>query len=69
MKEKDPIKALEILRDWNKDCSDALFQPLKHDWPELYKYIESIASLFVANQDIINEIIKEMKKQKRRKKK
>jgi len=24
MKEKDPIKALEILRDWNKLCSDSL---------------------------------------------
>ena len=67
MKEKDPIKALENLRNWNKDCSDKFFQPLKHDWPEFYELTKSIGSLFVTNQDTINEIIKEMKKLKRRK--
>lgn len=69
MKEKDPIKALENLRSWNKDCSDAFFRPLKHDWPEFYELTKSIGSLFVTNQDVINEIIKEMKKLKKRKKK
>ncbi len=68
MKEKDPIKALKILRDWNKQCSDTLFKPLEHEWPEFYKLTTSIGHLFVENQKIINEIIKEMKKQKRKKK-
>ena len=65
MKKKDPIKALKILRDWNKECSDKLFQPLKHDWPEFYGLTQSIGDLFVINQKTINEIIKELEKKKK----
>lgn len=68
MKIKDPIKALEILRDWNKDCSYALFKPLKHDWPEFYQLTKSIGSLFVENQKTLDAVIAELQKRKKNEK-
>lgn len=68
MKRKDPIKALEILRDWNKDCSYALFKPLKHDWPEFYKLATTIGDLFVMNQKSLDTVIAELQKRKKNEK-
>ena len=68
MKRKDPIKALEILRDWNKECADRLFKPLEHDWPQFYKLTQSIGDLFVMNQKTLDIIIAELQKRKKNEK-
>jgi len=67
MKKKDPIKDLEILRDWNKDIATSLLlKSLKDDWSGFYKLEKSYGKLFEMNQRKLDEIITEMKKLKKK---
>lgn len=42
-------------------------KPLKRDWPEFYKLAVEISGLFEINQKVLDGIIKEMKKLKKKK--
>lgn len=65
MKKRDPIKELEILRDYNQSCSE--MGPKNQDWPQFYTLIKSIGELFEKNVKTLDVIIKELEKQKKKK--
>jgi len=61
MKIQDPIKQLELLRDWNRSCSK-LETPLNKDWPQFYTLIKSVGDLFDNNVKTLDLIIIKLKK-------
>ena len=68
MKIQDPIKKLEILRDWNQSCSK--IKPTaenENTWPEFHSLMKSITELFEKNVERLDVIIVEFKKQKKKK--
>jgi len=68
LKKRDPIKKLEILRDWNQDCSK--IKPTaenENTWPEFHSLMKSISELFEKNVKTLDMIIMELEKQKKKK--
>ena len=61
MKIQDPIKQLELLRDWNQDCSK-LRPKNNKDWPEFYILMKSIDELFDKNVKTLDIVITKLKK-------
>lgn len=63
MKIQDPIKQLELLRDWNQSCSK--IEPNnnnKENWPQFCTLIKSFGDLFDENVKTLNTIIIKLKK-------
>jgi len=65
-KKKDPIKMLELLKDWNKDCAEDFFK-LASKYSDNCNWIaKTVAQVFEANYNSQNEILKEIKKRKKK---
>ena len=60
---RDPIKKLEILRDWNQECNSK-FETNNKEWPQFNALMKSIGELFEKNVEKLDVIIKELEKKK-----
>jgi len=67
MKKRDPIKKLEILRDFNQSCSKIKPRGNEDTWPQFHSLIKSIGELFEKNVETLDVIIKELEKQIKKK--